>query len=711
MSSRQSPSRSPERLQAPGARSYLPSPSRISEALEKPLHYESPSKYDLDFYQRKVNRLENDLNHRQDEINIMRFRLQKAEDFEIKYELLVKENQELTLENEALEKGLVLKGRELEELVGKYRELELTLGRKVNELQSSKGELENAKKRQEQLIEKSSQSGVSDREKAEQQFFRQIEQLKDRHKDAENKLSGEISELKDQIAHKVLTEEATNARLAKIRTDKDAEIKRLRDQVRALQTEVTNLRESCNTRVTEVRRENQESSSERGRELAAIAETSKNLLMREIEHLKETIRVKNEEIRQLLAAESEFVRQHEAIVNELQEEVRHLQDKIFEIHRDHEQELFSTIERLQQEHEDNEARAKQEFARIEGQYEDRVRDLNGQIAKHREEKDVLVKSLRSAEENVHKTSADREYVVGQLSKKIIEMEAMKDEEVRNLTTSMRLIENEAEIRLRDLHTAMLGKNAEFEILNKQVELKNTEISHLLDEINALRTENRRKLEHLDDAYAKEQSLLNETLTEMRRINGQLKRELTETRGELEDKEKQFELEKDLARNELNLEKEANARLSSKNQMLAGYVKQLESDVKEERGRNVEVIQDTNVTRREILQEREKVRGELEVIKQKEVDQLRNIFNIDLNKLRNENNNLLHKLRDRSDQYDKLLKDFKDLEDRTKDKVSAKLSREEDIAKRKATLECEINLVRNIANAINLKKGKSGAGDQ
>lgn len=161
--------------------------------------------------------------------------------------------------------------------------------------------------------------------------------------------------------------------------------------------------------------------------------------------------------------------------------------------------------------------------RIENQYEDRIKDLNNQINKHKEDNDTLVRALRSSEEMVHKTSADREYIVGQLSQKVIQMEAMKDEEVRNLTTSMRLIENEAEIRLRDLHNAILSKNAEFEIMNKQIELKNTEISHLLDEINNLRIENRKKLEHLDDVYSKEQNLLNETLNEMRRINGQLKR--------------------------------------------------------------------------------------------------------------------------------------------------------------------------------------------
>lgn len=64
------------------------------------------------------------------------------------------------------------------------------------------------------------------------------------------------------------------------------------------------------------------------------------------------------------------------------------------------------------------------------------------------------------------------------------------------------------------------------------------------------------------------------------------------------------------------------------------------------------------------------------------------------------------MRDKIDQYEKLLKDFKDFEDKHADKLGAKLSRAEDIAKRQATLECEINLTRNIVNAINLKKGNS-----
>ncbi len=68
-------------------------------------------------------------------------------------------------------------------------------------------------------------------------------------------------------------------------------------------------------------------------------------------------------------------------------------------------------------------------------------------------------------------------------------------------------------------------------------------------------------------------------------------------------------------------------------MIREYVKELEDDLKLERGRNVDFVQDTNTIRREVIQEREKVRGELEAQKAKEIDQMRNIFNIDLNKLK------------------------------------------------------------------------------
>ena len=66
-----------------------------------------------------------------------------------------------------------------------------------------------------------------------------------------------------------------------------------------------------------------------------------------------------------------------------------------------------------------------------------------------------------------------------LSQKIIGLEKLKDEDLRNYTTSMRQIEDDAKSKLEDLHTAVLNKNTEFVILNAQLRLKNEEINYLI----------------------------------------------------------------------------------------------------------------------------------------------------------------------------------------------------------------------------------------
>jgi vacuolar-type H+-ATPase subunit I/STV1 len=61
---------------------------------------------DLDFYIRKVRRLENDNNILQDELNKVRVRLRRAEDYEIKYEVLSAEAAASKKELEGREKVL-----------------------------------------------------------------------------------------------------------------------------------------------------------------------------------------------------------------------------------------------------------------------------------------------------------------------------------------------------------------------------------------------------------------------------------------------------------------------------------------------------------------------------------------------------------------------------------------------------------------------------
>lgn len=75
-----------------------------------------------------MNRLENDLAQLQDELGLARFRLHKAEDFEIKYELLVKQNQLLTAENERMTRELAARGRELEDVRNRLGSEEMVRG-------------------------------------------------------------------------------------------------------------------------------------------------------------------------------------------------------------------------------------------------------------------------------------------------------------------------------------------------------------------------------------------------------------------------------------------------------------------------------------------------------------------------------------------------------------------------------------------------------
>jgi hypothetical protein len=47
-----------------------------------------------------------------------------------------------------------------------------------------------------------------------------------------------------------------------------------------------------------------------------------------------------------------------------------------------------------------------------------------------------------------------------LSQKILSLEAERDDNLRNYTTSMKQIEDDAKSKLEDLHTAIQNKNTE-----------------------------------------------------------------------------------------------------------------------------------------------------------------------------------------------------------------------------------------------------------
>ena len=88
----------------------MSSPQRIQVELEQEIkrriNQESPSKGDLDFYIRKVRRLQGESALLEDQLSKVRVRLRRAEDYEIKYELLLVENANLKKDVEEKEKKM-----------------------------------------------------------------------------------------------------------------------------------------------------------------------------------------------------------------------------------------------------------------------------------------------------------------------------------------------------------------------------------------------------------------------------------------------------------------------------------------------------------------------------------------------------------------------------------------------------------------------------
>lgn len=155
-----------------------------------------------------------------------------------------------------------------------------------------------------------------------------------------------------------------------------------------------------------------------------------------------------------------------------------------------------------------------------------------------------------------------------LSQKIIAMEIERDTELKNYTTSMKQIEDDAKSKLDDLHKAIQNKNSETDILNAQINLKNGEISHLLQEISRLRDINRQKLKQLQSINATQQNALNNEISAYKKQILQLKRNLHELEDKSTDDEAEHQLQIGLIQQELQSQKEANSLLSARNQFLA-----------------------------------------------------------------------------------------------------------------------------------------------
>jgi cell division protein FtsB len=121
---------------------------------------------------------------------------------------------------------------------------------------------------------------------------------------------------------------------------------------------------------------------------------------------------------------------------------------------------------------------------------------------------------------------------------------------------------------------------------------------------------------LETKNATEQNTLNDLITSYKRETQELQRRVHELEGEMNDREAQADLKNNLMRQDLESQKQANEMLKARNNFLQEWSHELERDLKSERVSNVNILQDTNISRRETVQMREQVRVELEAIKDK-----------------------------------------------------------------------------------------------
>ena len=316
-------------------------------------------------------------------------------------------------------------------------------------------------------------------------------------------------------------------KLEHIKKEKNAEISRLKELVGGLRDELGETHCQNEEKARKARGDVINETEDRLANVRKLAQLIEETMMEEINNLNNTLAKKNEEINFLTACDKKQLEDHENIENNLKRLVAKLEDKIFRIQRENELELYSTVERLKNQYTDNLAKARDEWENIRVAHAGQVDSLKREIEDKLKEIGFL-NSENLVLEKKHKDAMnDHEHSINMMSAKIIGMEGERDQALQNYTHSMRQIEDDAKTKLDDLHSAIQNKNTENEILNAQIKLKNGEITHLLEEIDRLRENNREKMKKLEMINASEQDALNNQISDLKKNIMQLKGKIHE----------------------------------------------------------------------------------------------------------------------------------------------------------------------------------------
>lgn len=199
----------------------------IEAEIRQRMQGEQVSHNDLDFFARKVRRLENDNNIIQDELNKVRVRLRRAEDFEIKFDLL-------TAETNALRKDLEQRDKAIRDLKTLNEKLSFAVddrsSRQEEWAQEKRGLLEEIEKWTAKA-EESEVRRVTDlataRARSEEAIKREVTLAKKDNEEKEEELRFEVRQLQKVLHEKEAFETIISGRVEKVRREKDEEIARL----------------------------------------------------------------------------------------------------------------------------------------------------------------------------------------------------------------------------------------------------------------------------------------------------------------------------------------------------------------------------------------------------------------------------------------------------------------------------------------------------
>lgn len=125
--------------------------------------HESPTRHDVEFFVRKVNRYEAEIVQLEETMSLLKFRLSKAEDYQAKYDQLFKANQDTTQLLEVVAEEKERGDRENDRLRVELEQAKLSVRNLSLELENAKRSVEDQRAKREELRNKASSDDAEER--------------------------------------------------------------------------------------------------------------------------------------------------------------------------------------------------------------------------------------------------------------------------------------------------------------------------------------------------------------------------------------------------------------------------------------------------------------------------------------------------------------------------------------------------------------------